>query len=101
MDFNVPEVIVAVQQTVSDTALALADFSGITAANVSASSRVWLTVNTNAVRIRYGGTAPTVAIGHRLTAGNDILLSGSHILALFEIIRDDSADAEVFVTLEG
>jgi len=101
MDFNVPEVIVSDQETISSAGKTLAEFTGISAAQVAASSRLWLTVNTNAVRIRYDGTAPTVSVGHRLTAGNDILLPGSDILALFEIIRDGSDDAEVFVTLEG
>ena len=101
MDFNVPGVIIADQETISSAGKTLAEFAGVSAANVLASSRLWLTVNTNAVRIRYDGTAPTTSVGHRLTAGNDVLLSGNTILANFEIIRDGSADAEVFVTLEG
>ena len=101
MDYNVPQVVVSDQETISNAAKTLAEFTGISAANVLASSRIWLTVNSNAVRIRYDGTAPTTSVGHRLTAGNDVLLSGSNVLALFEIIRDGSTDAEVFVTLEG
>ncbi len=101
MDFNVPEVIVEVTQTISDTALALEDFSGITTANVAASSRLWLTVNSASVRLYYGGTTPTTSAGHKVISGSDFLLPGSMNLELFEIIRDGANDAEIAVTLEG
>jgi hypothetical protein len=100
-DYNVPEVIVEVTQTVSSTALALADFTGITAANVDASSRLWLTVNSGSVRLYYGGTTPTTSAGHLVISGSDLLLSGSEVLAQFQVIRDGGSDATVTVTLEG
>jgi hypothetical protein len=101
MDYNVPNVIVEVTQTVSSTALALADFTGITAANVDNSGRLWLTVNSGSVRLYYGGTTPTTSTGHKIISGSDMLLHGSTNLALFQIIRDGASNAEVTVTLEG
>ena len=95
------EVVVEDQQTVSSTALALEDFADITAAQVSDSIRLWLVVNTNAVRIYLGGKVPTVSDGIKLSAGNDILISGANMLANFQIIRDGSSDSEVAYVLEG
>jgi len=101
MDFNVPEVIVEAQQTVSDTALALSDFTGITAANVAASSKLRLVVNTNAIRLFYGGTTPTTSNGIRVAANYEFVLYGSNNIANFEIIRDAAADSVVVAVLEG
>jgi hypothetical protein len=100
-NFNVPKVIVEVQQTVSGSALSLADFTGITADNVTASARLWLVVNTNAVRLFYGGATPTTSLGIKISAGSDLLLTGSDNLANFKIIRDGASDSEVAVVLEG
>ena len=101
MDFNVPKVIVEDQETISNTALALADFTGITTANVAASSKLRLIVNTNAVRLFYGGTTPTITNGIRVAAGSEFVLYGSTNVANFEIIRDAAADSVVVVVLEG
>jgi len=102
MDFNVPEVIAeAGDQTVSDTALSLADFTDFDSDDVDASSRLWLVVNNGIVRLFYGGTTPTTSAGHVILPGQDLLLSGSNNLTNFQIIRDGGNDAEVAVTLEG
>jgi hypothetical protein len=101
MDFNVPEVIVEDQETISNTAKTLAQFTGITAANVDASSKLYLHVNTNAVRLFYGGTVPTVSNGIRIAANNSFVLYGSDNITNFKIIRDASLDSEVVVVLEG
>jgi len=100
-NFPEPAVIVEDQHTVSDTALALSDFTGISAANVLASTRMWLTVNTESVRIWYGGSTPTVDEGALIFAGSDLVLYGHTQIANFAIIRNGSTDAEVVVVLEG
>lgn len=100
-NFNELPVVVEAQQTVSDTALALSAFSGITAANVKAASRMWLIVNTFAVRLFYGGTTPATDTGIKISAGEDFVLVGRNNIAKVEIIRDASSDSEVVVVLEG
>lgn len=100
-NFPEPRVIVEDQHTVSSTALALSDFTGISAANVAAAKRLWLVVNTNAVRLYYGGTTPTISDGIRIAAGNDFVLFGNEQIGNLEIIRDGASDAEVVAVLEG
>lgn len=102
MDFNVPKVIAETgDQTVSDAVLALEDFTDFDSDDVDASSRLWLVVNNGIVRLFYGGSTPTTSEGHVILPGQDLLLSGSGVVANFKIIRDGSNDAEVAVTLEG
>ncbi len=100
-NFPEPRVIVEDQHTVSDTALALSDFTSISEANVKAAKRLWLIVNSNAVRLYYGGTTPTITDGIRISAGNDFVLFGNEQIGKLEIIRDGGTDAEVVAVLEG
>lgn len=99
-DYVANQVIAETQQTVSSTALGLADFSGITAQNVADATRMWLTVHSGSIRLYYGGTAPTTSAGHKVTSGSDLLITGRDALANLQVIRDGSTDVEVAVTLE-
>jgi hypothetical protein len=60
-------------------------------------SEALVVVNTNAVRIRVDGTAPTTTVGMKLSAGMSIVIYLAS-LKKFSMIRDGAADAEVFVT---
>lgn len=60
--------------------------------------KVFLTVETNSIRVRWDGTAPTASIGHLLTAGSSITIIGEGNCAKLLMIRA-SADATVMATL--
>lgn len=100
-NFPEPRVIVEDQHSVSSTALALTDFDLIDSDDVKATNRLWLIVNTNAVRLYYGGTTPTVSDGIRIAAGNDFVVFGNEQIGNLKIIRDGATDAEVVAVLEG
>lgn len=85
--------------TVSNTALELTDV-GFTAAEVKAADRMRVTVETNAIRYRYDGTAPTASVGHLLATGSVLILDGHNNIANFQVIAD-SSDGAVMVTLES
>ena len=85
--------------TVSSTALDLEDV-GFTAAQVKAADRMRLTVETNLLRYRYDGSAPTTSVGHQLAAGDVLILEGQQNIESFSIIAV-STDGAVFVTLES
>lgn len=108
MPINTPLAFAYSQDTVSDTALSLADLSGLSAADVASADRVVLTVSQNAVRVRWDGTAPTTSSGHVLSVDESysiltrqpFVLSGNNLSNL-QIIRDGSFDAVIEVTLEA
>jgi hypothetical protein len=87
-------------QTVSATALTLADFGSISQAQVDRASRIRITVETQGVRYRYDGTAPTASVGHLLPATAELILTGTENVRQFRIIRSGGSDATVMVTLE-
>ena len=77
--------------TVSTTAI------GFTAATMTAAAVMAIaTVETNTVRYRADGTAPTASVGHSAVAGSIITVCGP-ALSRFKMIRA-SADAPVQVT---
>jgi hypothetical protein len=99
-NFNVPTGFISVTRTVSTTALALTDFSGITAAILGTAMRLRLTVNTNSANFLYSGSDPTVSAGHNIPTNGTLILDGNQNLVQFKIIRSGGSDASVTVTLE-
>jgi len=86
-------------QTVSTTALTLEAFTGITQEQVNRANRIRITVETQPIRYRYDGTAPTDTVGHLLPAPSELILTGTDNVRQFQIIRA-TADATIMVTLE-
>lgn len=103
MAINTESAFADAAQTVSDTALSLADFTGFTQAQIDRASLMRITVNSNTVNFRYTGTAPTTNAttgGHPLAAGNTEVIIGQDNIRNFQVIRSGGTDAAVFVTLE-
>lgn len=59
---------------------------------------VFITVETQAVRFRVDGGAPTSSVGHQLDAGDTLTLDNPTQLAKFRVIRKDAADATLRVS---
>lgn len=87
--------------TVSDTALALTDLTGIEAETLDAADRVRLTVNTNAIRYRYDGGDPTTSEGHYVATNGELVLDGNDKLQKLRLIRSGADDTTVSATLEA
>ena len=60
---------------------------------------VVITTETNSIRYRYDGTAPTASIGHLMTAGTALVLIGYDTITQFQAIAS-GADATIMVTYE-
>ena len=63
----------------------------------SKASRAYVTVESNSIRVRWDGSDPTAAAGHKLNSGDAIEVLGEAAVQQFKMIRV-SADAVVFVT---
>jgi len=87
--------------SVSTTALALADLTGLSDELVAQADRARITVATNPVRYRYDGGAPTATIGHYLAANEETEIVGRQNIANLRFIRAGGSDGVVSVTLEG
>ncbi len=59
--------------------------------------KAFVTVETNSVRIRMDGTDPTTALGHLLTAGDGLLITGEQNISRARFIAAAS-DGAVHVT---
>lgn len=85
--------------TISTTAVAL------TAAKYISGDRkarvAHITVEAQALNYTYDGTTPTSSVGHNLTAGSVLTLSGYANIAAFRAIRSGGSDATLKVTYEG
>lgn len=103
MDINAPRAQVTKQVTISNTAVLLTALpvDPFTAAQVLAAARAVITVRTEDINIRYDGTSPTVAIGHLYTATTTFEILGNANIERLELIRNDTNDAVVTITLEG
>lgn len=83
--------------TVTNSAVtALTIPAGVTAA------RVFITVETAAIRFRYDANNPTAGIGggHPLAANNSITIEGKVNVEGLRMIAQTATDAKVYVTLE-
>lgn len=56
------------------------------------------TVETNPVRFRFDGTAPTATVGHLMAAGDSFLVTGDANVSNMRLIRQGGADGTVMVT---
>ena len=63
--------------------------------------RALLTVETDAIRVRYDGIAPTAASGHQVQAGQALSIDSPYDIERFKMIRSGSADATVLISYEG
>jgi hypothetical protein len=83
--------------TVSSTAI------GFTAATYNPTTgkakRVFLSCATNPIRFRYDGTNPTTTVGHVLSAGSSINITGGNAIDNFKMIASGS-DATCSATYE-
>lgn len=101
MNFNVPLALVYGQETISNTALSLADMASFTAAQVDASSRVVVSVRSGSVNILWTGDDPTISTGHNLLTSDIFQVLGNQNIVLFRIIRNGASNATVDITLES
>lgn len=62
-------------------------------------SKVYLSVETNPIRIRWDGGDPTSALGHLLTAGTSIEIEGEKNVKQLRMIRQGGADGTAMVTI--
>lgn len=60
-------------------------------------TKALFTVETNSIRFRLDGTAPTATVGHLMAAGDSFLVTGDTNITNMKLIRQ-SADATVMVT---
>jgi hypothetical protein len=65
-----------------------------------AATRVFITCETNAVRYRYDGTAPTTTIGHLFSAGDVLILEAGNNLKNLQFIAT-GANATISITYES
>lgn len=66
--------------------------------DVKRAHKVLITTETDKVRFRLDGTAPTAAIGHELAAGDSLEVAGFANLSNLRFIRSGAADATIRVT---
>lgn len=59
--------------------------------------KLFITVETNSIRLRWDGTNPTTSVGHLLTAGSSITLIGEQNISKLRMIAA-AADGVVMVT---
>lgn len=78
--------------TVSTTSLRL------TAATSAGSLGALVTIETNPIRYRFDGTAPTAAVGHLAPIGQAIEVCGGDNIRNFRMIRQGAADATATVS---
>jgi hypothetical protein len=58
----------------------------------------FFTVETNPIRVRFDGTAPTASVGHLFQPGDTFTVTGYGNVAKVAMIRSGGADATVRVT---
>jgi hypothetical protein len=69
--------------------------SGITRRSADA---VFLTVETNPIRVRWDGSAPTAAVGHLLNAGDTLEIVGLGNIKNLRMIRSGAADGTIMAS---
>jgi len=82
------------QVTVGGTAVGLVSNNGVTCG-----FRALITCETNQVRFRYDGGAPTSSAGHLLNVGDILVIEGRYNVANFQAIAT-GANGTLMVTLE-
>lgn len=61
----------------------------------------FITVEDANIRYTYDGTTPSATVGHLLTDGSALTLTGHHDISTFKAFRAAGVDAEIRVTYEG
>lgn len=61
-------------------------------------TKALFTVETNSIRFRMDGTAPTATVGHLMAAGDSFLVTGDVNIPNMKLIRQGGADGTVMVT---
>ena len=80
--------------TVSSTALPVTESKRVPGANIGRCRYLFCTVETDQVRYRLDGGAPTATVGHLVSVGQNIEVHGEENVQNFRIIRV-TADATV------
>lgn len=89
--------------TVSTTALSLtaATYAPVADRQTKGSAqKVFVTANDQPCRFRWDGGTPTASVGHKLAAGETIVITGLENIRNFKIIREGASDSNVAVTYE-
>jgi hypothetical protein len=89
--------------TVSTTALSLTAATYDTVASASTAGRAqkaFITANDQPARFRWDGGTPTASVGHKLAAGETIVVTGIVNMRNFRIIREGATDVNLAVTYE-
>lgn len=61
----------------------------------------YITVESNPINFTYDGTTPSATVGHNLTAGSTLILTGYANIAALKMYRSGGADATVKITYEA
>lgn len=65
------------------------------------SQAAYITIEDADVRYTYDGTTPSATVGHLLTSGSSIALSGHRDISTFKAYRAAGIDATLRITYEG
>lgn len=60
--------------------------------------QIYITVESNAINWTIDGTTPTSTVGHNLTAGSSLTITGNRNIVALKMIRSGGADATVKIT---
>ena len=81
---------------------AVKTFTAATIVSGDKKARVaYITVESQPLNFTYDGTTPSATVGHNLTAGSVLVLTGYANIAAFKMYRSAGADATVKVTFEA
>jgi hypothetical protein len=88
--------------TVSTTALSLtaATYAPSDANTKGKAQKAIITANDQPARFRYDSGTPTASVGHKLAAGETIVLYGITNITNFRVIREGATDVNLAVTYE-
>lgn len=61
----------------------------------------YITVESQPINFTYDGTTPSATVGHNLTAGSTLVLTGYANIAALQMYRSAASDATVKITYEA
>lgn len=84
----------------ASTALTAATYAPADYASKGKAQRAVITANDQPARFRVDGGAPTATVGHKLAAGETVVITGYTNIVNFRIIREGATDVNLAVTYE-
>lgn len=84
--------------SIGGTAATYTDQAADTGGGKRSATALMLSVETNSIRVRWDGTAPTAAVGHLLNPGDTFELYGLGNIKNLRMIRTAAPDASVTIT---